>query len=156
MRKLWVNVVPGRDLNADLIFHFHQELPKYLRGYHKCSKQEAIRLAALLYRYQFETDDSYLNQLSQIIKELVPVDMVKIQGSADWKRSITEAYKSNKSMTCDDAKLEFLRVISQWPTFGSAFFEVKQTTETSYPELVVIGINRNGVSIIHPNSKVKF
>ena len=26
MKKLWMNTVPGRDRNADIIFHFHQEV----------------------------------------------------------------------------------------------------------------------------------
>lgn len=54
----------------------------------------------------------------------------------------------------DDAKIEFLRFIQEWPTFGSAFFEVKQTTDTNYPELILVAINRRGVSIINPNTKV--
>lgn len=42
----------------------------------------------------------------------------------------------------------------RWPTFGSAFFEVKQTTEPNYPEMLLIAINKHGVSLIHPVSKV--
>lgn len=30
-----------------------QELPKLLRGYHKCTKEEAARLASLIYRVRF-------------------------------------------------------------------------------------------------------
>jgi myosin VIIa len=42
----------------------------------------------------------------------------------------------------------------RWPTFGSAFFEVKQTTEPNYPEMLLIAINKHGVSLIHPQTKV--
>ena len=50
MRKLWSSTVPGKDRCADIIFHFHQELPKLLRGYHQCTREEAAILAALVYR----------------------------------------------------------------------------------------------------------
>ena len=53
MRKLWSSTVPGKDRNADVIFHFHQELPKLLRGYHQCSKEEAAILGALIYRVKY-------------------------------------------------------------------------------------------------------
>lgn len=54
----------------------------------------------------------------------------------------------------EDAKETFLKTIYNWPTFGSTFFEVKQTTEPSYPEIVIIAINKRGVNIIHPHTKV--
>ena len=58
-------------------------------------------------------------------------------------------------MSPEDAKINFLKMIHRWPTFGSAFFEVKQTTlDQSYPELLLIAINRHGVSLIHPQRKV--
>ena len=54
----------------------------------------------------------------------------------------------------EEAKINFLKIIHRWPTFGSAFFEVKQTTDPNYPELLLIAINKSGVSLIHPESKV--
>ncbi|WAR27648.1 MYO7A-like protein, partial [Mya arenaria] len=117
MKKLWTNLVPGKDLNADLIFHYHQELPKLLRGYHKCSTGESARLAALIYR------------------------------------AIVSEFNNDGGKSQEDAKVEFLKVIYKWPTFGSAFFEVKQTTEPNYPEILLIAINKNGVNLIHPHTK---
>ena len=44
MKKLWTNTVPGKDRNADVIFHFHQELPKLLRGKNYLTYQTSIYL----------------------------------------------------------------------------------------------------------------
>ena len=57
-------------------------------------------------------------------------------------------------MSPEDAKIGFLKVIYRWATFGSAFFEVKQTTDPNYPELLLVAINKQGVSLIHPQTKV--
>lgn len=154
MKKLWINTAPGKDKNADLIFYFPQELPKYLRGYHKTSKTDLIEFAALVYRARFGSDNTMLPQISQILSDLIPSDMVRIQSTSQWKSTITEAYNKHGQMSDNDAKERFLKKIYQLPTFGTAFFEVKQTSDPSYPELVVIGINKNGVSIIHPQSRV--
>ncbi|KAL4712976.1 hypothetical protein ACJJTC_012046 [Scirpophaga incertulas] len=121
MKKLWTNTVPGKDREADVIFHFHQELPKLLRG--------------------------------QMLRELIPADLIKLQSSAEWKRAVVASYNQDAGMTPEDAKVTFLKVIYRWPTFGSAFFEVKQTTEPNYPELLLIAINKHGVSLIHPQTK---
>ncbi|KAG8260887.1 Unconventional myosin-VIIa [Homalodisca vitripennis] len=156
MKKLWTNTVPGKDRNSDLIFHFHQELPKLLRGYHKCTKEEAARLAALVYRVRFGESKQELQAIPQMLRELVPADLLKIQSSADWKRAIVAAYNQDAGMSPEDAKITFLKVIYRWPTFGSAFFEVKQTTEPNYPEMLLIAINKHGVSLIHPQTKVRW
>lgn len=90
----------------------------------------------------------------QMLRELIPSDLTKIQGSNDWKRAIVSAYNQDSGMTPEDAKITFLKIVYRWPTFGSAFFEVKQTTEPNYPEMLLIAINKHGVSLIHPQSKV--
>ncbi|BES88965.1 Myosin-VIIa [Nesidiocoris tenuis] len=153
MKKLWTNTVPGKDRNADLIFHFHQELPKLLRGYHKCTKEESAKLAALVYRVRFGENKQELQTIPQKLRELIPQDLMKLQSAADWKRSIIAAYNQDAGMSPEDAKITFLKIIYRWPTFGSAFFEVKQTTEPNYPELLLIAINKHGVSLIHPQTK---
>ena len=60
----------------------------------------------------------------------------------------------DSGMSPEDAKIGFLKVIYRWATFGSAFFEVKQTTDPNYPELLLVAINKQGVSLIHPQTKV--
>jgi len=54
----------------------------------------------------------------------------------------------------DEAKEAFLQYIHTWPTFGSTFFDVKQTTESTYPEVITVAINKRGISIIHRQTKV--
>ncbi|XP_069648011.1 unconventional myosin-VIIb isoform X1 [Haliaeetus albicilla] len=153
MRKLWLNVTPGKDLKADSIFHYHQELPKYLRGYHKCSKDEAVQLAGLIYKVRFNNDRTQLATIPKILKELVPDNLLRAISSDEWKKSITAAYSKHEGKTVDEAKIAFLKMIYRWPTFGSAFFEVKQTSEPNFPEIVLIAINKQGVSLIHQKTK---
>ncbi|XP_016380628.1 unconventional myosin-VIIa-like [Sinocyclocheilus rhinocerous] len=153
MRKLWFNVIPGKDLTADLTFHFPQELPKYLRGYHNVSKEEMISLAGLLLRVQVDTDKSQFVMIPRMLKDLVPADQQKIMTPDDWKKHIINAYNKQAGITVDEAKLQFLKTISQWSTFGCVFFEVKQTSEKTYPSVITLSISKQGVSIINPKAK---
>ncbi|XP_072246199.1 unconventional myosin-VIIb [Leuresthes tenuis] len=153
MRKLWFNVVPGRDTEADLIFHFPQELPKYLRGYHVCSKEDMVNIAALLFRVKVGSDKTQIVTIPKMLKELVPVDSLKAMSENEWKKNIVATYNKQGSMTVDEAKLAFLKVVCRWPTFGCAFFEVKQTSERNFPDIVQIAISKQGLTIIHPKTK---
>ncbi|XP_072118705.1 myosin VIIAa isoform X1 [Mobula birostris] len=153
MKKLWTHTIPGKDHMADSIFHYYQELPKYLRGYHKCSRDEVLQLAALIYQVKFEDDKSQFPSIPKMLKELVPQDVIRQLSPDDWKRSIVAFYNKQAGKSREEAKLQFLKLIYRWPTFGSAFFEVKQTTEPNYPEILLIVINKLGVSLIDPKTK---
>ncbi|TNN01493.1 hypothetical protein fugu_010875 [Takifugu bimaculatus] len=154
MKKLWTSTVPGKDSFADSIFHFYQELPKYLRGYHKCSREEVFQLAALIYRVKFEDDKSHFPTIPKMLRELVPQDLIRQMSPDDWKRSVVAYFNKQAGKSREEAKLMFLKIIYKWPTFGSAFFEVKQTTEPNFPEILLIAINKHGVSLIDPKTKV--
>ncbi|KAB5550675.1 hypothetical protein PHYPO_G00056580 [Pangasianodon hypophthalmus] len=153
MRKLWFNVIPGKDLKADLMFHFPQELPKYLHGYHSVEKEDLISLAGLLFRVRVDADRTQFVMIPKMLKDLVPADQQKIMSTEDWKKHIISAYNKQAGITVDEAKVRFLKIIASWPTFGCAFFEVKQTSDRYYPSLITISISKQGVSLINPKTK---
>ncbi|XP_065841115.1 myosin-VIIa-like [Oscarella lobularis] len=153
MKKLWSTTVVGQDPNADCIFHFHQELPKYLRGYHRIAKSDCVTLAAHYYRIRFGDDKSQFQAIPEMLDELLPNDMIGEFQPEEWKRQIVSAYNKHAGKSKGEAKISFLRVISRFPTFGSAFFEVKQTTESKFPEILLIAINKNGVNLIDLETK---
>ncbi|XP_062852568.1 unconventional myosin-VIIb [Trichomycterus rosablanca] len=153
MRKLWFSFIPGKDPMADHNFHFPQELPKYLRGYHRCSREDVVQLGALLFRMKVENDKSQFVMIPKMLKDLVPSDSLKAMSAEDWKKNISAAYNKQENMTPDEAVAAFLKIICKWPTFGCAFFEVKQTSEPSFPDIVRIAISKQGVTIIHPKTK---
>lgn len=47
-------------------------------------------------------------------------------------QAILTAYNSQASLSPDDAKIAFLKLIYKWATFGSAFFEVKVYHDLSF------------------------
>ncbi len=60
-----------------------------------------------------------------MLKDLLPMDLIRTRTPDEWKQIITNWYKKQGPYSKEDAKIKFLEVIYQWPTFGSAFFEVK-------------------------------
>ncbi|KAM6918322.1 unconventional myosin-VIIb-like [Xenentodon cancila] len=152
-RKLWFNVTPGKDLVADLTFHYPQELPKYLRGFHNCTKEDMTNLGGLLFRVTVDSDRSQFVMIPKMLNELVPADQLKIMSPEEWKKHIISSYNKQSGMTVQEAKIAFLKAISSWPTFGCAFFLVKQMCEPSYPNQVLIAISKQGVNLIDPRTK---
>lgn len=50
----------------------------------------------------------------QLLRDLVPSDLVKNQGTSEWKRSITTMYTQDAGMSSEDAKVAFLKIIYRW------------------------------------------
>lgn len=76
----------ARSLHACDLLCLWQELPKYLRGYHKCTREEVLQLGALIYRVKFEEDKSYFPSIPKLLRELVPQDLIRQVSPDDWKR----------------------------------------------------------------------
>lgn len=110
-RKLWFNVIPSKDPVADLMFHFPQvfsqrvsstahrittthdfcggsmqEVTKYLKGRHNCTREDMIYLGGLLFRIQADSDRSQFVKIPQMLKELVPADRINSMTPDNWKK----------------------------------------------------------------------
>lgn len=158
MKKLWVNVVPGKDPCADEMFYFYQEVPKFLQGYYKVTKQEAVDLAGYIFWSVYEEADKQLLQKSfpEMMLSLVPEDAIRMQKADQWKRDIIARVNALNGISQPMAKLEFLRIVHRFPMFGSTFFVTKQATDQNLPETLLIAINKHGFNLIDPRTKVRF
>uniref|UniRef100_A0A3B5B673 FERM domain-containing protein n=1 Tax=Stegastes partitus TaxID=144197 RepID=A0A3B5B673_9TELE len=124
-RKLWFNVSPEKDIIADVTFHFPQEVPKYLHGFHNCAKEDITTLGGLLFRAKVDSDRTQFVMIPRMLKDLIPADWLERLSPDEWKKHIISAYNKQSGLTVQEAKINFLKIISGWPTFGCAFFEAK-------------------------------
>lgn len=155
MKKLWINYVPGRDDVADESFYFYQELQKYLYGFYKVTRTDAIQMAALIYRAHHGTDKSRFLTQQNLISQLIPDDLCADMKVDEWKKQIISAYSKKMELTESECKLAFLKYLEMQDTFGSTFFVVDQKTNNAFPTLLIIAINRQGLHIVEPTKKVR-
>lgn len=156
MKKLWINVTPGKDPIADEMFYFYQEVPKLLQGYYKLTKMEAVELGAYIFWAQYEEQDVQHLQKAfpDMLHGLIPEDVVRMQKIDQWKKDILVKVNALKGISQAVAKLEFLKIVHKFPMFGSTFFVVKQTTDQNLPDMLLVAINKQGFNLVDPRTKV--
>nr|KAG5696739.1 hypothetical protein BaRGS_028859 [Batillaria attramentaria] len=147
LKKIWVSVTPGEDPEADKSFHFPQEVPNFLRGYHQCSPTQVVHLAALLYRIRFGSDAKHFAKFSEIAPSILPRGFPENQSLDEVKKAVEEDYRKSESLSQDEARSLFLREAITWPTYGSVFFEVKQRAIKTFPKYCLLAVNTSGVHI---------
>jgi len=54
-----------------------------------------------------------------MLRELIPSDIMKMQSTSEWKRSIVASYNQDGGMTSEDAKVAFLKIVYRWVPLGS-------------------------------------
>lgn len=63
-----------------------QEVPKYLKGRHNCTREDMIHLGGLLFRIQVDSDKSRFAAIPTMLKDLVPADQINLMTPEDWKK----------------------------------------------------------------------
>lgn len=73
-------------MTHDLCCAAKQEMPKYLRGYHNCSREDMITLGGLLFRVEVDSDRSQFVMIPRMLRQLVPADQIKSMSPEEWKK----------------------------------------------------------------------
>lgn len=149
MRKLWTPT-EEEDRMADIIFHYYQEVPNFLVGFHQCTVSQAVKLAALIHIVNCEGQRRQIRSSEDVC---VPRDLRNKLSFADWKREIDATLDNMGDMTMEAAKIQYMDTVSTFPTFGSLFFEVKHQNNLSEFEHVYLAVNNTGLSIVDPATK---
>ena len=110
----------------------------------------------LVYRAKYGKSRQELTMpiFSQILSGILPIELIKDRKIKEWLSLIEKQYSKQSKMDRNEAKIQFLKDTLKLPTFGSTFFEVKQSTDPNYPELILVAINKNGLSLCHIQTKV--
>uniref|UniRef100_A0A915MWZ7 MyTH4 domain-containing protein n=1 Tax=Meloidogyne javanica TaxID=6303 RepID=A0A915MWZ7_MELJA len=105
--------------------------------YCRLSPPHQVELEAIQYRQTQIYHKFYLPDGTQETIELISVEL----------------QKEGMPKTSTEAKLCFLQRIAKEPTFGSAFFEVKQSADPTLCSKLLIAINQDGMSLYELESK---
>jgi len=71
----------------------------------------------------------------------------------EWEQMILAKYAKVSGFTSLEAKLNYLDYVQEWTFYGSTFFLVEQRQFKDYPSPLILGINCEGVLLMHPEKK---
>jgi hypothetical protein len=100
--------------------------------------------------------------LAPKILEYIPKHLVCKKGAGDkvqdnlvkeWEVKILAKYQKVAEFTSLDAKLNYLDYVQEWTFYGASFFIVEQRQFKDYPSPLTLGINCEGVLLMHPEKK---
>jgi len=97
------------------------------------------------------------------IEKYMPVRLIQKKGKVQndllkqWEVKILGKYRklAGKGFHALDAKLNYLDHVQLWPFYGAKFFIVEQRQFKDYPSPITLGINCEGVQLMHPEKKTK-
>ncbi|TPP56227.1 Unconventional myosin heavy chain 6, partial [Fasciola gigantica] len=125
------------------------EMAAFLSGCHCVNLDQAAELAALA----MVTLGYRALENTKMLDGLVPRSMRSLMSDDDWLVKIMNVARSLTKFTKEETCLVFLKLLHELPTFGSAFFDVTQSRNPSFPERLILAVNQNGILVLDSYKK---
>uniref|UniRef100_A0A7E4VLF9 MyTH4 domain-containing protein n=1 Tax=Panagrellus redivivus TaxID=6233 RepID=A0A7E4VLF9_PANRE len=161
-RTVWIHPLrEDNQLYIDVLFF--QVMPNYMAGLltplpigskaqlPAKTLDDAAKLAAYLHLASGNAADSLTDEAVQTLIPRTVLDRAQLSPS-NWVGRISQKLAAISTNTNGNlARLEFLKIIQNWPLYGSSFYFVAkcQLAEKTY-EGPVVAVNKTGLSILSP------
>ncbi|KAF7689784.1 hypothetical protein HF521_013137 [Silurus meridionalis] len=155
-RVIWSQALKF-DNELSVSVHYNQVLPDYLKGLlivlppEKVSDQQLhqiAKLAALQHRAKDVVTAPNVHELA----EYVPAQLFIRQGPQQWMHLLTQHTHAVKSLSPHQARSQFLGLVCAFPMFGSSFFYILSSNDSTVSTPCILAVNQNGLHFLHRDS----
>jgi hypothetical protein len=124
--------------------HFHNNIPI------------CVKLAALDFQLKYGPHNPKVHKigfLTHRLYEFIPAYQLSLKEPLEWEEDIYAEHMLLLQRGELDAKLEYVKICQSWDCNGCVLFEVRQNCLRNHPPKVLIGINTNGVWVLHTKTR---
>ncbi|KAG0454497.1 hypothetical protein HPP92_023789 [Vanilla planifolia] len=129
----------------------------YAMGNYPSSRKEAAKLSALqiLAEIGFVDDPDSCVHWIPLLERFLPRQVARAMARREWELDILSHYNMMDHLSKDDAKLQFLRILGEFPYGNSIFFSMQTIVDPLglLPGRLIVGINERGVHFFRPVPK---
>ncbi|XP_076846163.1 unconventional myosin-XV [Brachyhypopomus gauderio] len=155
-RVIWAHPLKF-DNELSVTVHYNQVLPDYLKSLlsvvpqGKISEQQfnqVAKLAALQHRAK---DGLYTPTIHELA-EYIPAQLFSKQGPQQWMHLVTQHSHAAQSLSPHQARSQFLGLVCVFPMFGSSFFYILSSSNSSISTPCILAVNQNGLHFLHKDT----
>lgn len=118
----------------------------------KASRVMVSRCIAL--GWIIDKKDPLLKENKEYVKSSI-ADFLKLHASAsDWEKMAKEEHKHYNNMDQVAAGKEFLKIVQNWPLFGSDSFDIKVVDDKNPKQIIALGAK--GISLLLKDTRVNW
>ncbi|XP_036408721.1 unconventional myosin-XV [Megalops cyprinoides] len=134
--------------------HYNQILPDYLKALlnvlpqGKVSEQQFQQLSKLAALQHRAKDSIYLPTIREI-QDYVPPQLYGQQRPQQWLNMVTQHMQQVQVLSPHQARAQFLGLVSAFPMFGSSFFYIQSSSNSTIIAPCVLAVNQNGLNFLN-------
>ncbi|XP_076864017.1 unconventional myosin-XV [Brachyhypopomus gauderio] len=142
------------DNELGVTVHYNQVVPDYLKGLldvvpqgtlSEQQLQQVSKLASLQHRAK---DSVSLPTIGEVL-ECIPSQLYGLQRPQQWLNMVTQHMLQIQSLSPHQAMSQFLGLVSALAMFGSSFFYIQSTSNSSINCPCILAVNQNGLNFLN-------